>query len=53
MKEEGLAAKLMTQERKDKNIALPLSSLINENKIRMAQTYKIHSRKNFGIVMWL
>jgi hypothetical protein len=52
-KEEGRPAKLMTQEWEDKNIVLPLSSLINESKITMAQICKIHSRKNFGILMWL
>jgi hypothetical protein len=35
-----------------KNIVLPLGSLINESKITMAQTCKIHSRKNFGILKW-
>jgi hypothetical protein len=43
----------MTQEWKDENIVVPLSSLINESKITMAKKYKIHSRKNFGILMWI
>jgi hypothetical protein len=50
-KEEGRPAKLMIQEWKDKNIVLPLSSLINENKVTMARKSKINSRKNFGFLM--
>jgi hypothetical protein len=37
-KEDGRPAKLMTQEWEDKNIVLPLNSLINESKVTMAQT---------------